>query len=228
MSKDFSLISDKLNTYFKDRKMCIADSIPVSGTYKSGDLIIKSNPEAGTSIGWICISDGTPGEWSEISGGGQDIDLSNYVTIEQHQKLQNEINELTKEFLMLKTDVESLENIQDDIIYTLELKGINIEAIRDGKWIDMLFDKTKMMSTENIRVVNGNIVLINPLIEASILYKEIILGFLVDRIEYSHEIENTYKECIGLSSTKNTLTIKGYTYNFGSNISKERVMINVK
>lgn len=70
MTKDFSLISDKQNTYFKNRKICIGSSIPASGDYMSGDIIIKENPVAEESIGWICVTGGSPGEWTEILGGG--------------------------------------------------------------------------------------------------------------------------------------------------------------
>lgn len=70
MARDFSLISDKFNTYFKDRKIGIGNSIPTSGDYKSGDIIIKENQVAGESIGWICVTAGNPGTWTEIMGGG--------------------------------------------------------------------------------------------------------------------------------------------------------------
>lgn len=76
MAKDFSLISNKLNTYFKNRKICVGSSIPVSGDYVPGDIVIKENPVAGESIGWICITGGSPGEWTEILGGGNtDIEI---------------------------------------------------------------------------------------------------------------------------------------------------------
>jgi hypothetical protein len=38
---------------------------PTTGTFAVGDFVIAQN----ASI-WICISAGTPGTWSQVSGGG--------------------------------------------------------------------------------------------------------------------------------------------------------------
>lgn len=42
-----------------------ADTIPVSGAHSQGDILFNRNPIAGGSIGWVCVTAGTPGTWKE-------------------------------------------------------------------------------------------------------------------------------------------------------------------
>jgi hypothetical protein len=36
---------------------------PTSGTYRQGDIVWNTNPKPTGYIGWVCVRDGTPGEW---------------------------------------------------------------------------------------------------------------------------------------------------------------------
>ena len=133
MARDFKLISDKLNTYFKDNIICIGDSIPVSGNYKSGDLMIKSNPVASESIGWICIKDGDPGEWTEINGGSNDIDLSEYALKSEMESNIGIIDNLQTDS---KTDLVSAINeiknsISDNNMLIEQINSILIEEYNE-------------------------------------------------------------------------------------------------
>lgn len=133
MARDFKLISDKLNTYFKDNIICIGDSIPVSGNYKSGDLMIKSNPVASESIGWICIKDGNPGEWTEINGGSNDIDLSEYAL---KSEMESNIGILDNLQTDSKTDLVSAineikNNISDNNMLIEQINSILIEEYNE-------------------------------------------------------------------------------------------------
>ena len=38
-------------------------SAPSSGTWQTGDIVFNSSPSAGGTIGWVCVSGGTPGTW---------------------------------------------------------------------------------------------------------------------------------------------------------------------
>jgi hypothetical protein len=38
-------------------------SAPVSGTFDIGDMCWNSNPGAGSYVGWVCVTAGTPGQW---------------------------------------------------------------------------------------------------------------------------------------------------------------------
>lgn len=133
MARDFSLISDKLNTYFKDNKICIGETIPVSGEYKSGDLMIKSNPIVNESIGWICTQDGNPGEWSEINGSSNDIDLSEYAL---KSEMESNIGILDNLQTDSKTDLVSAINeiknsISDNNMLIEQINSILIEEYNE-------------------------------------------------------------------------------------------------
>lgn len=45
-----------------------AAAAPTSGTYEAGDLIFNGEPAAGEPLGWICVSDGSPGTWIPFGG----------------------------------------------------------------------------------------------------------------------------------------------------------------
>ena len=47
-------------------KMLRMDSLPTTGAYTTGDMIIKLAPTTGSNIGWICTKSGTPGTWIPI------------------------------------------------------------------------------------------------------------------------------------------------------------------
>jgi hypothetical protein len=40
------------------------ETYPSDGTYRLGDTIWNSNPQAGKPIGWVCVRAGTPGSWA--------------------------------------------------------------------------------------------------------------------------------------------------------------------
>jgi len=47
----------------QNKKFEVADNVPVSGNYSKGDVVWNSNPRAGGHVGWVCVREGTPGEW---------------------------------------------------------------------------------------------------------------------------------------------------------------------
>ena len=91
---------------------------------------------------------------------------------------------LNEELESIRKELASLKASQEQIIYVLEMKGMSL-AVVDGQWYDMLFDKTKMHYTDNIRVVDNNIVVINPINTAEVKYKEVIIDILIIVIAYS-------------------------------------------
>jgi hypothetical protein len=40
-----------------------ATAAPSSGTWAEGDIVFNSTPSAGGSVGWVCVTAGTPGTW---------------------------------------------------------------------------------------------------------------------------------------------------------------------
>ena len=51
---------------FQDKKMAVANEIPLSGNHNQGDMIYNNNPQAGGYLGWVCIESGTPGKWKRF------------------------------------------------------------------------------------------------------------------------------------------------------------------
>lgn len=49
---------------FSGKKMESAIAAPVDGSYKLGDVVWNNAPRPSGYVGWICVRDGTPGEWS--------------------------------------------------------------------------------------------------------------------------------------------------------------------
>ena len=48
-----------------DNKKFITDlAAPTTGLFMKGDICWNTNPEPGNYIGWVCVVDGTPGQWA--------------------------------------------------------------------------------------------------------------------------------------------------------------------
>ena len=48
---------------FENKKFEVGSDVPQSGNYKRGDIVWNSTPSPTGFVGWVCIQDGTPGEW---------------------------------------------------------------------------------------------------------------------------------------------------------------------
>ena len=48
---------------FQGKKFDYLDTIPTTGTYLKGDIVWNSNPQPTGYVGWVCVREGTPGEW---------------------------------------------------------------------------------------------------------------------------------------------------------------------
>jgi hypothetical protein len=47
----------------QDKKFEVGNSTPSQGSYKKGDIVWSTNPVPTGYVGWICVREGTPGEW---------------------------------------------------------------------------------------------------------------------------------------------------------------------
>lgn len=45
------------------KKQEVGDDAPEDGNYKQGDIVWNSNPRPTSYIGWVCVREGTPGNW---------------------------------------------------------------------------------------------------------------------------------------------------------------------
>jgi hypothetical protein len=41
--------------------------VPTTGTWRQGDIVWDTNPAAGTTPGWVCVTAGTPGTWKAMA-----------------------------------------------------------------------------------------------------------------------------------------------------------------
>ena len=236
----------RIKNYFSDNNIFNGTEIPTQGKFDVGDIIVNIGENAEEEPMWMCIEAGEPGVW-KVVGKVEDIDLSGYQektdenlattdktivgAINEVFVVASSLNDdevkriLNEELESIRKELASLKASQEQIIYVLEMKGMSL-AVVDGQWYDMLFDKTKMHYTDNIRVVDNNIVVINPINTAEVKYKEVIIGYLASKITYSHELDMQYKEAVAVESNDDVLTIKNYTYDF--NTSSEEVNYNVE
>lgn len=51
------------NIRFNQKKFESGTGIPTSGLYRKGDIVWNANPRPTGYIGWVCVREGTPGEW---------------------------------------------------------------------------------------------------------------------------------------------------------------------
>ena len=49
---------------FSGKKMESAKAAPIDGSYKLGDIVWNNTPRPSGYVGWICVREGTPGEWA--------------------------------------------------------------------------------------------------------------------------------------------------------------------
>jgi hypothetical protein len=49
---------------FDNKKFINNGAPPTSGLFMKGDICWNTNPEPGNYIGWVCVVDGTPGQWA--------------------------------------------------------------------------------------------------------------------------------------------------------------------
>ena len=48
---------------FENKKFEVGSDVPQQGNYKRGDIVWNDTPSPTGFVGWVCIQDGTPGEW---------------------------------------------------------------------------------------------------------------------------------------------------------------------
>ena len=83
------IVSDRLNTFFTNNKITFGSSIPTTGTYKTGDIIVNTSSTSEEEPMWICNEGGTPGRWGLVGNTSINI-VKNYATMmEQKSSVGN-------------------------------------------------------------------------------------------------------------------------------------------
>ena len=62
MDTDVSLATDGA-IKIGGKKITSGAEIPTSGTFRQGDIVYNDNAVATGYVGWVCVREGTPGEW---------------------------------------------------------------------------------------------------------------------------------------------------------------------
>jgi len=48
---------------FENKKFQTGSDTPVDGQYRKGDIVWNDDPKPTSYVGWVCVREGTPGEW---------------------------------------------------------------------------------------------------------------------------------------------------------------------
>lgn len=63
LNQFLSNIREGYDLFDKGNKVSYGTTAPTSGIWKKGDEVRNTNPTAGGYMGWVCITDGSPGIW---------------------------------------------------------------------------------------------------------------------------------------------------------------------
>lgn len=59
------------NISFANKKFITGLEAPSSGSFLKGDICWNTDPKPGSYIGWVCVTEGTPGEWAPFGAIGR-------------------------------------------------------------------------------------------------------------------------------------------------------------
>lgn len=61
LKAEFALVQRAIPNY--GHAVIFGDAAPTTGTWGRGDIVFDNTPTAGSFIGWVCTTAGTPGTW---------------------------------------------------------------------------------------------------------------------------------------------------------------------
>ena len=66
--KNIDYISTSFGPYVTsgNKKFLLGGSIPTTGSWEAGDILLNALPSAGGDLGWVCVTAGSPGTWKSI------------------------------------------------------------------------------------------------------------------------------------------------------------------
>ena len=56
---------------FQNKRFGVGNTAPQAGSFRKGDIVWNEDPKPTGYIGWVCVRDGTPGEWKPFGTIGQ-------------------------------------------------------------------------------------------------------------------------------------------------------------
>lgn len=159
------IISDRLNTFFTNNKLTLGDSIPTSGTWNKGDIVVSSVQESG-ECAWICVEAGTPGTWEVFGAGGG----GNLVSVNTSVIVDTAVTEVTLSGLGFNVNPKkdklivhfNSTHLLEGVDYNISEDGTKIVKLGGGQWNESN-SQGSMFAFELLKQVpkieNGNVVL---------------------------------------------------------------------
>ena len=111
-------------SYFTTNSLVCGSGIPAKGFHKVGDLII-SNIQRNEVIGWVCVTEGEPGEWVSIRNAGQWLDI-------EIQKINDDLSEIKIFNQQIDARVDLLQENVEKNSTAIENNKVSINDINIG------------------------------------------------------------------------------------------------
>ena len=206
------LLNTNNNGYFENNQIDISDTIPTSGTYKVGDIIIKSTQVANKAVGWICIKAGTPGTWSEFGGM---IENDEPIVLDPGSVGMNELNSEVKSKLLLGNsiiiNIQALQNAVANCATKDDLKNIDLSLYATKSEVRNTYaTKTELKNIdlspyqekedENLETTNKTLVgAINEVFQSGVNVKQNLVDALIAK-NIDCSTSNSFDELINMIS----------------------------
>ncbi len=150
-------VSTEQAPFFSNNKMQCGNSIPVSGEYNIGDIVI-SNTQEDDIFGWVCIEAGNPGVWN-IIGESAEEKIKTYYNVVNFSDTRNSveigIDKYNKRNDILEVHYNGL-LLVEGVHYNISEDGLRINAI-GAAWNQSASDNQEMtfkVYTSNIDLSN--------------------------------------------------------------------------
>lgn len=145
-----TLVSANESNYFQNNRIEKGTSIPETGNYTKGDIIVNTGDDSNINPMWVCSESGTPGTWVTITVGSIHPDTHpasmivedsehNFVTEAEKNKI-NDIGDVTLLQTENKSDLVNALNEVNTTVTSLKLNVSNgkslIATAITGKGVD--------------------------------------------------------------------------------------------
>lgn len=211
MENKIKLLNTSSSTYFTNNRLDIGSSIPTSGYYNMGDIIIKSTQVNGESIGWICVESGNPGVWNEFGGT---IKIENPFTLEPgcigNKELANEVKlkllELENKDIVNNSNITKVQNnvsqLESKVNSQLEQLQTNVENTINPK---ISANTTKIGNLNSLDTKNKTDLVnaINEVFQCGNNVKQNLVDALIAK-KVNCSTSDSFDRLINLISTINT------------------------
>ena len=222
---NYKIISDRLNTFFTNNNISIGTSIPTTGTYSRGDIIVNVGPTSSIEPMWICNEGGTPGVWGLVGVGGNG-GSGELVCMNETVTVDGPVNEVSLGDLAgLVTDKDKLTvhfnstHLMQGVDFEISADKTKIVKLTEGSWNESgiagsMFAFELLKNVETIE--NGNIILESKLTSIT---NSVNVGANVSEVEIG--VDGLNKDDDTLLVFKNgVMMVEGVDYNISEDNTK--------